>query len=306
MWRKMKQMLSMALVMALLPVGGVTGEAQAEEAPQTAAIPVETVETDAFAMDYFRFGSGTKTMVILPGLSVQSVMGAADAVAQAYAPLTEEFTIYLFDRRRELPESYSISDMARDTAEAFRVLGLEDIYLFGTSQGGMIAMTLAIEHPELVTKLVLGSTSACVSEEGFETLQGWIDLAKAGDREGLYLAFGEAINPPAVFEQYRELLIGAAETVTDEELARFVILAEGIRGFDVTEELPKIACPVLVIGDRDDRVLGAEASELIAEKLEGRDDCELFMYEGYGHAAYDNAPDYKERILHFFVPGGAD
>ena len=306
MWRKMKQMLSMALVMALLPVGGVTGEAQAEEAPQTAAIPVETVETDAFSMDYFRFGHGTKTMVILPGLSVQSVMGAAEAVAQAYAPLTEEFTIYLFDRRKELPESYSIGDMARDTAEAFRVLGLEDLYLFGASQGGMIAMTLAIEHPELVTKLVLGSTSACVSEEGFETLAGWIELAKAGDREGLYLAFGEAINPPEIFEQYRELLIGAAATVTDEELTRFVILAEGTRGFDVTEQLPKIACPVLVIGDRDDRVLGAEASELIAEKLAGRDDCELFMYEGYGHAAYDNAPDYKERILRFCAPGGAD
>ena len=39
-------------------------------------ISVETVKTDAFSMDYVRFGSGKRTFVILPGLSVQSVMGA--------------------------------------------------------------------------------------------------------------------------------------------------------------------------------------------------------------------------------------
>ena len=27
--------------------------------------------------------------------------------------------------------------------------------------------------------------------------------------------------------------------------------------------------------------------------------CILCMYDGYGHAAYDMAPDYKERILEF-------
>ena len=69
------------------------------------SIPVETVRTKDFEMRYFRFGRGEKTLVILPGLSVQSVMGAADAVAASYAALTEEFTIYLFDRREKLPET---------------------------------------------------------------------------------------------------------------------------------------------------------------------------------------------------------
>ncbi len=47
------------------------------------SIPIETVPTDRFTMEYFRFGAGERPLVILPGLSVQSVMGAADAVAAA-------------------------------------------------------------------------------------------------------------------------------------------------------------------------------------------------------------------------------
>ncbi|MBR3040989.1 MAG: alpha/beta hydrolase, partial [Lachnospiraceae bacterium] len=61
-----------------------------------------------------------------------------------------------------------------------------------------------------------------------------------------------------------------------------------------------IACPVLVLGSKDDVVLGGEASEALFESLKDRPDCELYMYEGYGHAAYDLAPDYKDRMLSFF------
>lgn len=43
--------------------------------------------------------------------------------------------------------------------------------------------------------------------------------------------------------------------------------------------------------EKDDKVLGPEASLLIANQIPH---CELFMYEGYGHAAYDTAPDYRE------------
>ena len=70
-------------------------------------------------MDYFRFGHGGDTLAILPGLSVQSVMGSADIVAESYRLLTDDFTIYVFDRRKELPASYPICAMAQDTAQAF-------------------------------------------------------------------------------------------------------------------------------------------------------------------------------------------
>ena len=264
------------------------------------SIPIRSVKTDAFTMEYFCFGRGGKPLVILPGLSVQSVMGAADAVAGAYQTLAEDFTVYLFDRRKDVPSPYSVRDMARDTAEAFRVLGLRDVCLFGASQGGMIAIVLAAEHPELVSRMVLGSTSAHVKDAQYRVIDEWVRLARAGDRAGLYLSFGREIYPPAVFESSREALLAAAETVTEADLARFIVLAEGTRGFDAVEDLAAIRCPVLAVGVYEDPVLDADATMEIAERLDQRPDFRLYLYTGYGHAAFDTAPDYRQRLLRFF------
>ena len=262
---------------------------------------VDTVKTVSFEIEYLQFGKGESAFVILPGLSIQSVMGAAEAVVAEYASLAEHFTIYLFDRRKVLPSSYSVKEMAEDTAAAIKALGLKEICLFGASQGGMLAMVIAIRHPELVRKLVLGSTSAHVREEQYQVLYRWKAMAQKGDRKSLYLEFGEKVYPPAIFEQYRDVLISAAETVTDEDLKRFIILAEGTRGFNITEELKNIQCPVLIIGVYEDAVLDADATMEIAEILDGKEGFQLYMYIGFGHAAYDTAPDYRERMMHFLL-----
>ena len=266
-------------------------------------IQTGTIRTDSFSMVYFRFGQGKKAFVILPGLSVDSVMKYAAAVSDAYSLLTDDFTVFLLDRRKELPPSYSVYEMADDTAAAIRWLGLDRVSLFGASQGGMIAMAIAVRYPDLVGGLVLGSTSARVEQEQYRTFENWIRLAEAGNTKDLYLAFGKAVYPPEVFEQSGDLLASAAESVTAEDLQRFVILAEGMKGFDIKDRLREIGCPVLVIGSMDDGVLGAGASEQIAEALGSRRDCAIYMYNGYGHAAYDLAPDYRERILRFLTAG---
>jgi len=262
-------------------------------------VSVETVQQNGITMDCCRFGHGNEVFVILPGLSVQSVTALADAVAEAYQVFADEFTVYLFDRRKNLPEEYSVHDMAEDTAKVLRALKLDQINLFGASQGGMIAMEIAIHHPELFKKLILGSTSSHVTDGQYRLFEGWIQLAESGDAEGLYLAFGEALYPQEAFEQARGLLTEAAKTVTEEDLRRFIILARGLKDFNITEDLEKIVCPVLLIGSEDDRVLGAEASRIIAERLDGRPGFRFHLYDGYGHAAYDTAPDYKNRIVSF-------
>ncbi len=265
------------------------------------SISIERVSTERFTMPYFRFGNGARTLVILPGVSVQSVMNAADAVAAAYACMTEAFTVYVFERREALPDRFTVQDMARDTAEALSELGLNNVYLFGASMGGMIALCIATEHPELVRKLVLGSTSACVTAQNQQGLERWIQLAKNRDAKGLYLTFGEAIYPKSVFEQNRDAFIDAAKSVTDTELDRFIILINGIKDFCVLDQLSKIRCPVLAIGSQDDAVFGPDATAQIGKALEQSGIGSCCFYDGYGHAAYDTAPDYKDRMLQFFV-----
>ena len=264
------------------------------------SIEIKTIHTAAFSMRYVQFGRGKTPLVILPGLSVQSVMGAADAIAEAYAPLTDDFTLYVLDRRESLPEDYSLADMARDTAAAMQALGLSDVCLFGASQGGMIALLIAIEHPELVSRLALGSTAARVTAAAGKVVDRWIRLAEQKDGAALYLDFGKTIYPPDVFEAYRAALVAAGKTVTDDECARFITLAQGTRGFDVRERLSCIRCPVLLLGAEDDAVLGADATNAIADALGDRPNVQTHLYRGYGHAAFDTAPDYKNRLLRFF------
>ena len=247
-------------------------------------------------MDYIVFGSGEKTFVILPGLSVHSVMGSADAIAEAYKDFAEEYTVYLFDRVKSISDGYSVRDMAADTAKAMKELGIENADVFGASQGGMIAEYLAIDYPGLVHKMILGSTLARPND-GFDNIvDEWISLAEEKQETKLLESFVDSVYSEATLEAYRDTLISMNRNISDEEYERFIILARACKGFDCYDELSGIKCPVLVIGSEGDRVVGAEGSEQIASAL----GCELYLYgDNYGHGVYDEAPDYRQRCLDF-------
>ena len=56
----------------------------------------------------------------------------------------------------------------------------------------------------------------------------------------------------------------------------------------------------MILGAELDQVLGVIASREIAEVLKQNGvPVELYIYEKYGHAAYDEAPDFRSRILEF-------
>ena len=263
------------------------------------AIPISKITTDGFTMQYFTFGDGPEVFVMIPGISIKSVMFSAEDVAKEYKEMKEKYTLYVFDRRSEIPSEYSISDMARDTAAAMKALGLESVNLFGASQGGMISMVIAAEYPELVKNLILGSTTAEVTDEALGVISKWIGLAKSGEKTELCQSFGEEIYPKEFYEKYKGAFAMMGKVITDEELERFIIIASGCKGFDFTGRLGDIKCPVLVLGAADDRVLGSDAAGRLAAAFAGRSDCDSYIYDGYGHAAFDMAPDYRQRMMEF-------
>ncbi|MBO7093515.1 MAG: alpha/beta hydrolase [Spirochaetia bacterium] len=247
-------------------------------------------------MNYIKFGTGDKILVMLPGLSVKSVLLMGDAVKNAFRAYDKDYTIYLIDRREDVPPVYTVTDMARDTAEKMKELGLEDVCLFGASQGGMMAMLIAAWYPELVHKLVLGSTADKISDLGNSVIEGWVSLAEKRDGVALYLDFLKKVYPAYLFDQFKDIFIATGKSVTDEEFARFIIIAKGAVDFDATSELDKIKCPVLVVGSEDDAVLGSAPSYDIARRL----GCRIHMYKDYGHDCYDTAPDFRDRMFKFF------
>ena len=264
-------------------------------------IVIEKACTDRFSMNFFRFGHGMKTFVMLPGISVQSVMKLAGMISNMYKIFNDDFTVYVFDRRNELPEKYTVAEMAEDTTETMKILGLKDICLFGASQGGMMAQVIAAEYPELVSKLALSSTSALVDEKQYSVLERWISLAEKKETVSLYSDFGKSIYPPDTFEKVRGMLAFAAANTNDAELERFITLAKASKNFDISDRLADIKCPVLVTGSLDDAVLGKEAIYHLSDILAKTPKFEMHIYENYGHACFDTAPDHKQILFDFFM-----
>ena len=264
--------------------------------PAFADTRIESVKTDSFNMKYFKFGSGSKTLVIIPGLSVKSVMDFADSVSEAYNIFADEFTVYVFDRVSNPKENYTIYDMADDTIKAFDSLGIKDAYIISVSQGAMIAQVLASRRPDLVKKLVLGSSASRIPESSVKIFSEWTRLAHEGNIEALNKSFAGHVYSEKFFAKYREAILAANRDITSSELERFIIFADSMKGMNLSGELENIKCPVLVIADSNDKIFDVSESKFIAEKL----NCEIFIYHDYGHAVYDEAPDYKTRILKFF------
>lgn len=257
---------------------------------------VDTACCGDIRMPYCRFGSGKQVFVILPGLSIKPVTLSAQAVAAGFAAFTARYTVYLFDRRTNLPERYSIDDMADDTVAVMKALGIQQADFFGASQGGMMVQSIAVRHPEMTHHIVLGSTASRLNGTLEAVVDRWIGLALKKDGYGLNQAVSETIYAPTVYQQFKDVLLAAGKAVTEEDLARFVILASSIRGLNLYDQLDRIQCRTLVIGCEGDQVTTPEGAAEIAQKLH----CPYISYgPEFGHAVFDEAPDYRTKVLDF-------
>ena len=256
------------------------------------------VDTGKMKMAYFSFGKGERAMVILPGLDCKSALEFAPAVENAYRMFKDDFTVYVFDRREDMPDPYPIRQMAQDTAEAMRALSLKNACVFGASMGGMIAQYLASDHPETVEKMLLGSTIYKANPTAEAVIEQWISLAGKGDRRGLSQAFVDVLYSEEFAKKYGRVLLTLNDRVSDEDLRRFIICARAIESFDASQALSQITCPVMAVGSKGDRVTGDQATEELASCLS----CACYMYdESTAHCVFDEAPDYKERMYRFFM-----
>ena len=265
----------------------------------SSSIKIEKICTDDFTMDYFKFGHGNTNVVMLPGTSVQSVMPSKDLIAEAYKIFENEYTVYLFGYRDKILTGSDIHTMAGDIAAAIDKLGLSKVVALGASFGGMVAMTLAIDHPEMVKAVIACSTCAKYDDKAYDLFSNWKKIAESKDAKKLYLTFGEDIYPKETFEEYRNSLIFLSQSVTQADLDRFITMVNCMENYDITRELGNIKCPFFYLGDKQDKVFSVEVQSTVFGNLKDKENFKYYMYDGYGHAAYDLAPDYKERIIDF-------
>ena len=260
------------------------------------AYKFHTVTVGSTTVDCAAFGKGERPLVILPGLSVRDVKGAGMALALMYRAFGKHYRVYVFDKPRHIGEGCTIADIARTTAATMRALDIEGAFVLGVSMGGMIAQQLAIDHPELVGKLVLAVTASRPNPSIHKAIETWTYLLSRGAYRAFTKDMFERLYTPAYLERYDPLIPIIAPFSKPRDMSRFSRLAAACLTVDTYERLLEIRCPALVIGAAEDKVVTAQASVELAESI----GCALHMYANLGHAAYEEAGDFNEMVLSFF------
>ncbi len=247
---------------------------------------------------YVSFGSGDKVLVVLPGLSdgLATVKGKGWMLASPYKKFFEKYTVCIFSRKNDMPEGYSIKDMADDQVLAMRNLGIEKASIMGVSQGGMIAQYIAIRHPEVVEKLVLAVTAPYANDTAERVVSDWISMAERGDHLSLMTDTADKMYSDEFLKKNRKFFSLVAKMTKPASYKRFFINARAILGFDCRDELDRIKAPTLIIAGEDDKTVGREAAN---ELKMGISDSELYVYQGLGHGAFEEAKDFYDKVYEF-------
>ncbi|MCC0636617.1 MULTISPECIES: alpha/beta fold hydrolase [unclassified Clostridioides] len=256
------------------------------------------VSIDDTDMDYISFGNGSDILIMLPGLGdgLTTVKRMAIAMAIAYRMYAKDYKVYVFSRKNHLKEGYSTRDMAKDQAKAMKILGITKAKVLGISQGGMIAQYLAIDYPDLIEKLVLAVTLSKQNKNIQEVVGNWITLAEQEKYKYLMIDISENSYSENYLKKYRFLYPLLGKIGKPKDFRRFLIQASSCIQHDAYMELNNIICPTLIIGGDNDKIVGVTSSVELTDKIK---DSELFIYKGLGHAAYEEAKDFNNRVLNY-------
>lgn len=240
-----------------------------------------------------------------PLLLIQGLGYATWAWRHQLGPLSERFRVVAFDnagagRSAHVPPPYSIERFADDAAA---VLDGRRAHVFGISMGGYVAQTLALRHPHLVERLVLGCTGTGGPAHlplPDETQRAWEASAHLPPeqfaRNTMHLSFR-----PGWWEEHPQ----QAESLLEARL-RFPTPPENWRAqYDAcwdfvsrVSPVEEIASPTLVVhGDADRIVPYANGVELARRIPAAR----LGTFAGAGHLFFLEEPERTNELLLDFL-----
>jgi pimeloyl-ACP methyl ester carboxylesterase len=190
-------------------------------------------------------------------------------------------------RRRIRPLHYTLSDMAGDASGLLRELGLAPAHIVGASMGGMIAQTLAAQHPADVRSLVsiMSNTGDRWRGQPAFGIYRYLLRRAPTDRDGfvehmvrIFAAIGSPGFPQDV-ARVRELAARSYDRGHDPAAAGRQLGAIVGSG-DRTAELRRIAVPTLVIHGAKDRMVRSSGGKATARAIPG---ARLMLVDGMGH-----------------------
>ncbi|MFE0172997.1 alpha/beta fold hydrolase [Streptomyces sp. NPDC059002] len=159
-----------------------------------------------------------------------------------------------------------LDGFADAAADVIRSYGAS-AHVLGVSWGGVIALRLAVRHPDLVDSLIVadsgpGSGTDPAKADGMR--QRAAELAALGPRDFAERRGPRLVSPDAPPALVRRVVDTMAASV---RLPGYAYAADSMATADLRPELPSVTAPALVLCGDQDRVTGVDASQVIAGAL---------------------------------------
>jgi pimeloyl-ACP methyl ester carboxylesterase len=225
-------------------------------------------------------GDGGDPVLFLHG----GVVSGADYAPQRDA-LARRRTVILPDRRGhgrtpevDGPMSYDL--MTDDTIAFMDAIGLERAHAIGHSDGAIIALLLAIRHPDRVTSIapISGNTTPDgINEESRVGLAAASVADFAASAEFFYTGDVRPTRSLAFFGRLKQMFLSEPDISTDD--------------------LARITVPALVVGADHDFV----TIDDLAKQFRGIPNAQLAIVPGTGHELTTSHPDVVNAILERFL-----
>jgi pimeloyl-ACP methyl ester carboxylesterase len=292
--------------------------ATAQPASRQTAAPIVAPQEVTFC----RTPDGVNLAVATSGKGMAVVKGANwlnhlefDWQSPVWSPLftllSEKFRLVRYDERGTGLSDWDVPDVSfeavlSDLETVVDKLGLERFALFGISQGASVSVAYATRHPERVSRLVLFGGYA----------QGWqqrADPAEIARREALLtlIESGWGMDNPAFRQVFTSRFVPGA---TSEEMNWFndlqrvstsaknaVRLIKMFSMIDVTDLLPRVKAPTLVLHSRGDAGIPFAQGLLLAR---GIPNARFVALESNNHLVLSHEPAwarYTEEICNFLA-----
>ena len=229
-------------------------------------------------------------LVVLTGLTAEHAnpTGLARRIElQTLKPFARSATVWYVNRPPGAAPGTTMTDIAANYATALRQAFEAPVDVAGLSTGGSVALQLAIDHPELVKRLVVVASAYRLGAPARRSQRRMATLAAAGRRRQVDWALGRSMGRSrasslaagALYWLAGPLLFGTAADPSD-----MIATIEAEDGFDVGQRLGAIKVPTLVVGGAKDQFYQANGERLIAETAARIHGARLVLYERRGHA----------------------
>ncbi len=251
---------------------------------------------------YLRTGQGPP-LLVASGLTSEHAnpTGRWRKMALSWvAPFAEHFTVYLANRRPGLEPGTTMSDLAADYAAGIRHDIGEETHVHGTSTGGSIALQLAIDHPDLVGRLVVSAAACRLSDEGRRVQLELLRLTEAGDARGVGAFLMGTMAPGPLTYPARGVgwLAGRMFAADDPSDSVAVLRAE--EAFDAEADLGRVRASCLVLGSTADAFYSEDLFRRTAEAIpDGR----VVIFPGKSHMYVAGSAVPAAVALGFLVAG---